>query len=99
MKKQTVIVTGASSGIGKAVAKYFLDRWDNVVLNSASADKLEKVYQEFGAGASLARVAGDVSKKATGEQLLKVTVERFGCVDILVNNAGVFENKPFLEVD
>lgn len=99
MKKQTVIVTGASSGIGKAVAKYFLDKGDNVVLNSTTAEKLEKVYNELGAGPNLARVAGDVSKKATGEQLLKTAVEKFGSVDVLVNNAGIFGNKPFLEVD
>ena len=99
MKKQTVIVTGASSGIGKAVAKYFMDKGDNVVLNSTTAEKLEKVYNELGAGPNLARVAGDVSKKATGEQLLKTAVEKFGSVDVLVNNAGIFGNKPFLEVD
>jgi len=99
MKKQTVIVTGASSGIGFAVAKYFLEKGDNVVLNSATESKLVKVYNELGAGENLAYVAGDVSKKETGEQLLEVALEKFGSVDILVNNAGIFENKPFLEVD
>jgi len=99
MKKQTIIVTGASSGIGKAVAKYFLDRGDNVVINSATAEKLEKVYQELGAGDNLAFVAGDVSKKETGEKLVKTAVEKFGSADVLVNNAGIFETRPFLEVD
>lgn len=99
MKKQTIIVTGASSGIGKEVAKYFLDRGDNVVINSSSADKLEQTYRELGAGDNLAHVAGSVSNKATGEQLVATAIERFGSADVLVNNAGIFEAKPFLEVD
>ena len=99
MKKQTIIITGASSGIGKEVAKYFLDRGDNVVINSTTKEKLEQAYQELGAGPNLAMVAGDVSKKATGEKLVATAVEKFGSADVLVNNAGIFETKPFLEVD
>jgi NAD(P)-dependent dehydrogenase (short-subunit alcohol dehydrogenase family) len=99
MKKQTIIITGASSGIGKEVAKYFLDRGDNVVINSTTKEKLEQAYQELGAGPNVAMVAGDVSKKATGEKLVATAVEKFGSADVLVNNAGIFETKPFLEVD
>jgi len=99
MKKQTIIVTGASSGIGKEVARHFLEKGDNVVINSSTAEKLEQVYREFGAGESLAVVAGDVSDKKTGEKLLATALERFGSADVLVNNAGIFETKPFLEVD
>lgn len=99
MKKQTVIVTGASSGIGKEVARYFLEKGDNVVINSSTAEKLEQVYNELGAGDNLAMVAGSVSDKRTGEQLVTTAVEKFGSADVLVNNAGIFETKPFLEVD
>jgi NAD(P)-dependent dehydrogenase (short-subunit alcohol dehydrogenase family) len=99
MKKQTIIVTGAASGIGKGIAKYFLDRGDNVVINSFTPTSLEKAYNEFGAGDNLAMLAGDVSDKRTGEQLVALAVERFGTVDVLVNNAGIFDSKPFLEVD
>lgn len=99
MKKQTVIVTGASSGIGEAVARYFLERGDNVVINSATPEKLEAAYRRLGGGDHLAMAAGDVSNKKTGEQLLAVALEKFGSADVLVNNAGIFENKPFLEVD
>ncbi|MFG4003128.1 glucose dehydrogenase [Flavobacterium aquidurense] len=99
MKKQTVIVTGAASGIGKGIAKYFLDRGDNVVINSLTPSALENAYNEFGAGDNLAMFAGDVSKKQTGEQLVKIALEKFGSVDVLINNAGIFESKPFLEVD
>lgn len=99
MKRQTVIVTGASSGIGKEVAKHFLERGDNVVINSATPEKLRLVYEELGAGASLAMVAGDVRDRQTGEALVKTAVDRFGSADVLVNNAGIFETRPFLEVD
>ena len=99
MKKQTIIVTGASSGIGKEIARHFLANGDNVVINSTTVEKLEQVYQELGGGENLAMVAGDVSDKRTGEKLLAVALEKFGSADVLVNNAGIFETKPFLEVD
>ena len=99
MKKQTIIVTGAASGIGKGIAKYFLDRGDNVVINSVTPTSLESAYNEFGAGDNLAMYAGDISDKNTGEQLVKIAIEKFGSVDVLVNNAGIFDSRPFLEVD
>ncbi|SDJ15179.1 SDR family NAD(P)-dependent oxidoreductase [Chryseobacterium jejuense] len=99
MKKQTIIVTGAASGIGKGIAKYFLDKGDNVVINSLLPAALEEAFKELGAGNNLAMAAGDVSDKQTGEQLLKVALEKFGSVDVLINNAGIFDSRPFLEVD
>jgi NAD(P)-dependent dehydrogenase (short-subunit alcohol dehydrogenase family) len=99
MKKQTIIITGASSGIGLGIAKYFLDRDDNVVINSSDADKLNKAYHELGAGEKLAMVAGNVGDRDTGTRLVDKAMEKFGSVDVLVNNAGIFEHKPFLEVD
>jgi NAD(P)-dependent dehydrogenase (short-subunit alcohol dehydrogenase family) len=99
MKKQTIIVTGASSGIGKEIARHFLAKGDNVIINSSTATKLEQVYQELGGGENLAMVAGDVYEKSTGERLLAAAIGKFGSVDVLVNNAGIFETKPFLEVD
>ncbi|GIQ57686.1 oxidoreductase [Flavobacterium collinsii] len=99
MKKQTIVVTGAASGIGKGIAKYFLDRGDNVVINSLLLSTLEDTFQELGAGENLAMVAGDVSDKQTGEQLVHAALEKFGSLDVLINNAGIFDSKPFLEVD
>jgi len=99
MKKQTIIVTGAASGIGKGIAQYFLDRGDNVVINSVTKTSLENAYNEFGAGDNLAMYAGDISDKQTGKELVRIAVEKFGSVDVLVNNAGIFDSRPFLEVD
>ncbi len=98
MKKQTIIVTGASSGIGLETARYFLDRGDNVVINSLTASKLEEIFNELGAGENLAMVAGNVYDKAVGEEIVRTSIEKFGSVDVLINNAGIYENKSFLEV-
>ncbi|WP_343615918.1 SDR family oxidoreductase [Flavobacterium sp.] len=99
MKKQTIIVTGAASGIGKGIAKYFLEKGHNVVINALNEDTLEKAFAELGAGDNLAMSAGDVSQKATGEKLAAIAIQKFGSIDVLINNAGIFESKPFLEVD
>ncbi|MDQ1803575.1 MULTISPECIES: SDR family NAD(P)-dependent oxidoreductase [Chryseobacterium] len=98
MEKQTVIITGASSGIGLEIARYFLEKGSNVVINSRTESKLQEVFNELGGGDHLAMIAGDVADKAIGELLVKTAIERFGSADVLVNNAGIYENKPFLEV-
>lgn len=99
MKARTIIVTGASTGIGKAIARLFLQQGYNVVINSANADNLQATFKELGHPERLAMIAGDISKPATGQLLVDTAVERFGAVDILVNNAGIFEPKSFLDVD
>ncbi|MCF2505682.1 SDR family oxidoreductase [Dyadobacter sp. CY107] len=99
MKKQTIIVTGASTGIGKAVATMFLERGHNVVINAASEVNLNKTFQELGNHDRLAKVTGDISNPETGQLLVETALARFGAVDVLVNNAGIFEAKPFMEVD
>lgn len=99
MENKTIIVTGASTGIGKAIAKLFLDKGNNVVMNSANEDNLRKTYQEFGAPSNAVMIAGDVRNKNVGEALVAAAIRHFGAVDVLVNNAGVFAPKPFLEVE
>jgi NAD(P)-dependent dehydrogenase (short-subunit alcohol dehydrogenase family) len=99
MKAKTIIITGASTGIGKAIAGLFLQNQYNVVINSANADNLSATFNELGHHERLEMVAGDISDPATGQQLIDTAVSRFGSVDVLVNNAGIFEPKSFLEVD
>jgi NAD(P)-dependent dehydrogenase (short-subunit alcohol dehydrogenase family) len=99
MKTQTIIVTGASTGIGKAIAGLFLQHGHNVVINSANEENLKATFNELGHHDKLAMVTGDISRPATGQQLVNTAVTRFGAVDVLVNNAGIFEPKPFLDVD
>ena len=99
MKKQTIIITGSSTGIGKNIASLFLERGYKVVINSANLKNLKSAYQELGATDNLLMVQGDVSDSKVGPHLVAAAVERFGEVNVLVNNAGVFIPKPFLEVD
>jgi NAD(P)-dependent dehydrogenase (short-subunit alcohol dehydrogenase family) len=99
MKKQTIIITDASSDVGKAIARLFLNNGDNVVLNSLTIDKLMQVSHELGGSENMAFVAGDVSDRITGIKLLATALAKFGSVDVLVNNAGLLETKPFFRVD
>lgn len=94
---KTVIITGASSGIGLGLAKAFLDRGYNVVGNGRSAESLAKARAQLGEPANLHTVAGDVADPQTAQRLVDAAIERFGRVDVLVNNAGFFLPKPFIE--
>lgn len=96
---KTVIVTGASTGIGKAIAQLFLDKGFNVVMNASNEQNLKKTYQEFSNPTNALVVVGDVSERDTGIKLVRNALQKFGKVDILINNAGVFAPKPFLDVD
>lgn len=93
MKTLTIIITGASTGIGRAIAALFLKQGHNVVINSANESNLIRAFNELGAQHQLAMVAGDISKATTGQLLVETAVARFGTVDVLVNNAGIFEPK------
>lgn len=99
MTIKTVVVTGASTGIGKEAARKFLANGFNVVMNSQSAENLDAAYEEFGRPGNAVLVQGDVGNRETGEALVAAAFENFGSLDVLVNNAGVFEPKAFLDVD
>jgi NAD(P)-dependent dehydrogenase (short-subunit alcohol dehydrogenase family) len=99
----SVIVTGSSSGIGREVARVFLEAGHRVVLHGRNAVKLDNVRNELAASAPdaadrLAAVRGDIGDAATGRELAATAVDRFGSADVLVNNAGTFVPKPFLDV-
>jgi len=94
---KTVIITGASSGIGLGLTKAFLARGYNVVGNGRSAESLAKARAELGEPANLHTVAGDVADPQTAQRLVDAAIERFGRIDVLVNNAGFFLPKPFIE--
>ena len=90
---KTVIVTGASQGIGAAVANLFLERGYNVVANSRNISKKHELLRSD----NLALVDGDIALDTTAEKLVATAVQRFGAVDALVNNAGIFISKPFTD--
>jgi len=90
--KRTVIVTGASQGIGAAVVKAFLDRGYNVVATSRNVSRADLT-----ASPNLALVDGDIAQPATAEKIIQTAVAKFGSVDHVVNNAGIFSAKPFTD--
>lgn len=96
---KTVIVTGASSGIGLAIAKYFIEKGDKVVMNSNNPERLNDAYTALGSPENAVCFAGDVSQVDTGKKLAALAIEKYKKIDVLVNNAGVFLPKPFLDVE
>ena len=92
-QRKTVIVTGASQGIGAAVANTFLDRGYNVVANSRHITQKNELQRSD----NVALVDGDIAQPATAAKLVATAVQRFGSVDALVNNAGIFMVKPFMQ--
>ncbi len=96
---KTAIVTGASGGLGVAIAKSFIDHGFNVVLTGTKDDKLESAHVALGSPETVLTVAADVGSTADRQRLVGATLSRFGRIDVLVNNAGIFEPRPFLDVD
>jgi NAD(P)-dependent dehydrogenase (short-subunit alcohol dehydrogenase family) len=95
----TVLITGASIGLGYEIAQAFLGKGSNVVLNSSNEKKLREAAEKLDNASKVAFVAGDIGRKETSQKMVRLAVDRFGSVNVLVNNAGVFSPKPFLEVD
>lgn len=83
---KVAIITGASRGIGKAIAKEFVDNGASVVICGKDKTKLDQTVKELGAFA----IPADITKESEVQNLIDKTVEKFGRLDILVNNAGIF---------
>ena len=93
----TVVITGASSGIGLGLAEAYLERGFNVVANARTDERLAAAAKQLGNPTRFLGVAGDIGRRDTAQQLIDRAVERFGQVDVLINNAGIFNAKPFVE--
>lgn len=93
---KVAVVTGASKGIGAAIAKQLAADGASVVVNYASSKSgADQVVDEISKrGGTAIAVQGDVSKKADIDRLLAETKRAYGRLDILVNNAGIFEFAP-----
>jgi len=91
--QKTIIVTGASQGIGAGVVNAFLARGYNVVATSRSVSKSTALAPSD----KLALVDGDIGDAATAAKVVETAVQKFGGIDGLVNNAGIFIAKPFTD--
>ncbi|NSW93360.1 MAG: SDR family oxidoreductase [Bacteroidales bacterium] len=99
-RDKVVIVTGASSGIGEAVAREFARHGSKVVLAARSENRLAEITNEIKAEKGEAfYVKTDVSKEEECKKLIEETVARYGTVNILVNNAGISMRAVFDDVD
>ena len=93
LKGKTCVVTGASSGIGKAMALTFGREGCNMVLIARSEDKIKAVADEIvSSGGKAITVAGDVKTLEDMKKAAQIAVSTFGTIDILLSNAGIFPN-------
>lgn len=100
MKNKVVIITGASSGIGKALAYEMASRGARVVIAARSAGSLMAIEQDLlSKGHSVLAVQTDVSKENDCRNLVNAAVEKFGGIDVLINNAGVSMRAIFADAD
>lgn len=100
---KTVLITGAYGGMGIDMAKAFIARGDNVVINGRDNAKLQQAKRSLDDGntnssaGKVIAVAGDISDASTGNNIVEAALEHFGSVDVLVNNAGQFYPKAFVD--
>jgi NAD(P)-dependent dehydrogenase (short-subunit alcohol dehydrogenase family) len=95
---KVVIVTGGAQGIGKAIARHFLELGMGVVITDPDNEALEETKRELGTLGTLVAVSDDVSSEPQVEHLIVCALQRFSRIDVLVNNAGIGINKPLEEL-
>jgi NAD(P)-dependent dehydrogenase (short-subunit alcohol dehydrogenase family) len=98
LKHKTALITGASRGIGYAIAKSFASQGANLVLSAFNEAGLVKAKAELDDyGVDISYLATDISSPDSIEALFAFAVERHPQLDILVNNAGIHIAKPFTD--
>ena len=95
---KTVLITGASSGIGWATALAFAAKGANLVLTARREERLRELCEKIKqTGGTAVFIAGDASDEATAEDCVALAVSEFGRLDILINNAGAGNYKNLVE--
>ena len=90
---KTIVITGASQGIGAGLVSTFAGRGYNVIATSRSVSR----SSEIPTSDKVVRVDGDIADPATARKVVETALSRFGRIDALVNNAGIFFAKPFVD--
>jgi NAD(P)-dependent dehydrogenase (short-subunit alcohol dehydrogenase family) len=93
LKHKTVVITGASQGIGVGLVEAFLVRGYDVVGTARNATK----SKQLPASDHLALIDGDIGQFETAQKIAELAVTKFGSIDAVVANAGIFLVKPFIE--
>ncbi len=100
LENKTIVITGASSGIGEAMARVYAAQGARVVLGARSADRLARLAAEIhAAGGQAAWCAVDVTVPEQCKALIDTAVTTFGGIDVLICNAGISMRASFDEVD
>jgi len=101
LKDKVALITGGSSGIGKAIAERFLQEGANVIIASRSKARCDSVVKQLEtiSNGSVDYAVGDVSVWHDVQKMAEKTVARFGRIDILINNAGIYLEKRLEETD
>ena len=95
---KVALITGASRGIGKAIAEAYAREGAKIVLNARNPQTLEATAQELrDSGADIYTHAADVSDRDAVKAMVEAAIETYGAIDILVNNAGIYKPAPFLD--
>jgi NAD(P)-dependent dehydrogenase (short-subunit alcohol dehydrogenase family) len=96
---KTVLITGATRGIGLATAKAFLESGARVAINGRKRDSVKSVIDSLGVDDKLVAAPGDVATVAGCESVVRAALDAFGGLDILVNNAGVLKIAQMADSD
>ncbi|MBL1144372.1 MAG: SDR family oxidoreductase [Bacteroidetes bacterium] len=100
MKNKVIVITGASSGIGKATALQFAKEGSKIIIAARTLDKLDETKQEIiNLGAEVFSIKADVAIEEDCKRLIDQTIVHFGKIDVLINNAGISMRALFNETD
>ena len=97
LEGKSAIITGAGRGIGKAIARKFLEEGARILICDIVAERLEATASELRAFGEVQAMDGDVSAAAFCDALVARALEHFGTLDVLINNAGIAIFQPFLD--
>ncbi|HEU4414006.1 MAG TPA: SDR family oxidoreductase [Candidatus Angelobacter sp.] len=99
LQDKVAVITGASMGIGEAIARLFVQEGAKVVLSARDLPRTRAAEQRIGGGTNTLSVSCDVSRRDQVDALIKTTLDKFGRIDIFVNNAGFGLNDAVADMD